>query len=264
MTIISCSGGNEMETKKASHKNLNDIPESAWAELSKKKIYFGHQSVGFNIVDGIQDLMKENPQIKLTIVETNNPKDFDEGVFAHSRVGENTYPLTKTVEFRNFLEQGIAKKADAAMLKFCYVDVTSACDVKKVFDDYVKTIDSIKNDYPDLKLIHFTIPLTKVQTSWKTWIKKILRKKNIWEYADIVKKNKYNELLTAKYKGREPVLDIAAIESTQQNKLRNTFEWNGKSYYSMVPEYTDDGRHLNVIGRKKIAAELLIVLVNEI
>jgi len=32
-------------------------------KLSQKKIYFGHQSVGFNIIDGIKDIMKENPQI---------------------------------------------------------------------------------------------------------------------------------------------------------------------------------------------------------
>ena len=54
-----------------------------------EKIYFGHQSVGFNIMAGVKDLMKGNPQIKLNIVETTNESDFKVGLFAHSRVGEN-------------------------------------------------------------------------------------------------------------------------------------------------------------------------------
>jgi hypothetical protein len=262
--IAACSGGGEMEKKKATYNSLKDIPDTAWETLSKKKIYFGHQSVGYNIIDGIKDLMKEYPKIKLNIVETNDPKDFNAGVLAHSRVGKNTDPASKTAEFSKFLEQGIGNQADAAALKFCYVDVTDKTDVQKVFDDYVKTTDALKAKYPDLKLIHFTVPLTAVKTSWKTWIKKVMGKKDIWEYTGNVKKNQYNDLLIAKFKGKEPVVDIATVESTKPDGSRNTYEYEGKTYYSMVPEYSDDGGHLNEVGRKLVAAEFLITLVNEI
>ena len=60
--IAACSGGGEMEKKKATYNSLKDIPDTAWETLSKKKIYFGHQSVGYNIIAGIQDLMKEYPR----------------------------------------------------------------------------------------------------------------------------------------------------------------------------------------------------------
>ena len=63
--------------------SIKDVPNSAWEKLSQKKIFFGHQSVGFNIIDGLKDLMKENPQIKLNIVETSNPADFDAPIVAH-------------------------------------------------------------------------------------------------------------------------------------------------------------------------------------
>jgi hypothetical protein len=76
MATISCSGG-EMEQKKVTYNSLKDIPDAAWEKLSQKKIYFGHQSVGFNIMDGVKDLMKEYPQIKLNIVETKDSKDFN-------------------------------------------------------------------------------------------------------------------------------------------------------------------------------------------
>ena len=253
-----------MEQKKITYRSIKDIPDAAWEKLSQKKIFFGHQSVGFNVIAGIEDLMKEYRKIKLNIVETSDPKDFGSGVFAHSRVGKNTEPASKTAEFSNFLEQGIAIQAETAALKFCYVDVTSKSDVQKVFENYVKTADALKAKYPDLKLIHFTAPLTKIQTSWKTWIKNIMGKKDIWEYSDNIKRNQYNELLVKKYKGKETVFDIARVESTKPDGSRNTYEYNGKNYYSMVPEYTNDGGHLNEIGRKRVAAEFLVTLVNEI
>jgi lysophospholipase L1-like esterase len=89
-------------------------------------------------------------------------------------------------------------------------------------------------------------------------------KTDIWEYTENVKKNQYNDLMIAKYKGKEPVVDIAAIESTKPDGSRNTYDYDGKTYYVMVPEYTYDGGHLNEDGRKRVAAAFLVTLVNEI
>ena len=37
---------------------------------------------------------------------------------------------------------------------------------------------------------------------------------------------------------------------------------HGKTFYAMAPEYTYDGGHLNELGRKKVAEQLLILLAN--
>ena len=68
--IISCGNGEKMSEKANKLPSIKDVPNSAWKKLSQKKIYFGHQSVGYNIIDGIKDIMKEYPQINLNIVET--------------------------------------------------------------------------------------------------------------------------------------------------------------------------------------------------
>ena len=115
--FIACNGG-EMTEKSTQFPKIKDVPESAWQKLAQKKIYFGHQSVGFNIMDGIRDLMKENPQIKLNIVEGHDPAMFNQPVFAHSRVGENTKPITKITEFQQFIENGIGAKADIAPMLY--------------------------------------------------------------------------------------------------------------------------------------------------
>ncbi|WP_157067699.1 hypothetical protein [Desulfosarcina cetonica] len=251
-----------MEQKKVTYSSLKDIPDAAWEKLSHKKIYFGHQSVGFNIMDGVKDLMKEYPQIKLKIVETKDSGDIKPGVLAHSRVGKNTEPETKMDEFENVLEQGVGSKADAAALKFCYVDMTGKTDVAKLFDDYKRRIENIRKEYPDLQIIHFTDPLTVTNKTWKTWLKQVMGKKEIWEFNDNIRRNQYNELLRKEYKGKDPIVDIAEIESTKPDGSRQSFEVDGVTYYSLYPGYTMDGGHLNEIGRKKVAEQFILLLAN--
>ena len=120
----------------------------------------------------------------------------------------------------------------------------------------------LKKRFQDMIIIHFTVPLKVTKTTWKTWIKKILRKEEIWEYDDNIKRNEYNKMLLKKYKGKEPVFDIARIQSTLPDGTRSSFTKGGRTYYSMAPEYSYDGGHLNEKGRKIVAEQLLIFLAN--
>ncbi len=257
----SCFGGT-MAEKQSNFNSIQDVPDSVWQKLSEKKIYFGHQSVGFNIIDGIKAIMKAHPEIKLNIVETTDGSDFATGIFGHSRVGKNVDPVSKIREFADYVDQGIGKKADAAALKFCYVDINQETDVNRMLDDYRQTIIALNKKYPDMRIIHFTSPLTMNKTTWKTWIKKKLGKKDAWEYGVNIRRAEYNQKLIETYQGKEPIFDIAKIESTYPNGKRCTFEIKGNTYYSMVPEYTSDGGHLNELGRRKVAEQFLIFLAN--
>ena len=248
-----------MVEQKVQYNSLNDISASSWEKLSKKKIYFGHQSVGFNIIEGLKDLMKENPQIKLNIVETNNPDNFNKGIFAHSRVGKNFDPKSKIDEFAKFVEQGIGENADIAFFKFCYVDVKSETDSQKVFDDYKQSMSNLTKKYPKTIFIHITVPLRFVQTGPKAWIKKIIGRP-MGGYDDNIKRTEFNELLINEYNGKEPIYDLAKIESTRPDGTRETFSKDEKTYYALFSDYTYDGGHLNESGRKKAAEQLLILL----
>ena len=241
--------------------SIKDVPAASWEKLSQKKIYFGHHSVGFNIIDGIKELMKENPQIKLNIVETYNSTDFKNGVFAHSKVGKNRDPVSKTADFTRFIVDGIGNKADYAFFKFCYVDIVSETDIDNVFKDYKRNITKLKTTFPKTVFVHFTVPIKVVQTGIKAWIKTILGKQ-IGGYAKNIKRNEYNKLLIDEYSGTDHVFDLAMVESTCEEGTRQTFTENGKTYYSLNPNYTYDGGHLNEKGRKKVAEQLLIYLVN--
>lgn len=252
-----------MSSKHISYDNLKKVPDSAWDSLATKKIYFGHQSVGNNILDGVADIMKENPSIKLNIVEMNKRTDFQGGIFAHSRVGENTAPQSKVDAFINILEDGIGNEADAALLKFCYIDFNSHTDVGEVFEGYKLAIEDIKKRYPKLKVIHITVPLVRIQSGPKAWVKKIIARP-IDGLDDNIKRVQYNDLLVRTFNVTDPIFDLSKIESTYPDGRRKSFSKDKKTYYAMVPAYTDDGGHLNEIGKKVIAQQFLLFLLNKL
>jgi len=259
--FLSCSGGDEVKNK-VYYNSINDVSTEAWKELSQKTIYFGHQSVGFNIIDGINDLKKENPNISLNIVEIKTPDEMEKHVFAHSRIGANNDPSQKITDFKKYIENGVGDKANIAFLKFCYVDIHKDSDTAKVFSDYNKMILDVQKEFPKTTFVHFTVPLTVSKTNWKTWFKKTMGKGELWEINDNIKRNEYNELVINQYDKKEPVFDLAKIESTDNENNRVSFSYKDKTYYSMFPGYTNDGGHLNENGRKKIAEQLLLFLIN--
>lgn len=240
--------------------SIENVTAAQWKTLAEKKIYFGHHSVGVNIIAGIKDLMEEYPGINLNIVKSSDESDFNKGIFAHSGVGTNGDPKSKIDDFINFLDRGIGHRADLAGFKFCYVDILLERDVDRMFEDYKVSISKLKSKYPNLSIIHFTIPLTLQRTTWKHVVKKTLHIDDPWRYGPNIKRNRYNEKLVEEYQGKDAIFDIAKIESSYPDGTRCTFEVNGKSYYALVPQYTSDGGHLNEVGRKTVAEQLIFFL----
>ena len=64
------------------------------------------------------------------------------------------------------------------------------------------------------------------------------------------------------YEGKAAFFDLARIESTFRDGRRASYSRDGRTYDCLVPEYTYDGGHLNDLGRKILAEQLLIFLAN--
>ena len=75
-----------------------------------------------------------------------------------------------------------------------------------------------------------------------------------------IKRNEFNDMMRNEYEDREPIFDLALIESTFLDGKREMYQENDIIYYSLVPDYTNDGGHLNEKGRKLVAEQLLIFL----
>jgi hypothetical protein len=267
LLFSACNGG-DMPEKTISFTALKDVPVSSWEKLAQKNIFFGHQSVGFNIIDGIKDLMRDSPQIKLDIVEFEKPSDLNAPVFCHAWVGNNMDPQSKIDSFANIVENGIGNKVDIAFFKLCFVDITDGRDVDNIFFEYKKAMSRLAKEYPKTRFIHVTIPLTWKPVGVKGWIRKIkdLVKKIIgrpvFDYYDNIPRNQFNDLLRKEYDGKEPMFDLAKVESTFPDGKRASFTKEGKAYYTLVPDYTYDGGHLNELGRQIAAEQLLVLLAN--
>lgn len=251
--FIMCKGA-AMSPVEPDPAQTDKISKDIWDSLAKKEIYFGHMSVGFNILDGIRGLMQESGGVKLNIVETADPGAFGEPIFAHSPIGKNGYPLSKLEQFRTILESGVGDKADIAFFKFCYVDIHGGTDIDALIKAYDETISALQARFPKLIIAVVTAPLTAIPAGLKTSLKKLLGQGEPDKAAN-VKRELFNAHLRKKY--GKLVYDLAALESTLQTGERATFEIDGKTYYAMWPPYTDDGGHLSAEGRRIAAAGLI-------
>ncbi len=238
--------------------STNSVSETL-SNLSDKKIFFAHQSVGFNIIDGIKDLMKSS-SVKLSIVELKKIHPLTESGFYHARVGKNGDPFSKIDDFAKQIDAGIGGTADIAFLKFCFVDIRSQTDIQKVLNYYIQVMEKLEEKYPQTKFVHLTVPLSTTITTWKTRIKILMGKKDIWEYDSNIRKNEYNRMLKNHYAGKEPVFDLAAYESKLPDGRRSKFTKDGKDYFDLASEYAHDEGHLNEKGRKWIAKQFLYFL----
>lgn len=259
-SLLSCA--EPMSGTAVQYKSIKEVPETQWRKLSSKSFFFGHQSVGKNILEGINDLIAVNPSIKIKLLETNDKDKIEKGVLAHYRIGANLDPIFKYEDFAALMNNGLGNKVDYAFVKLCYLDIQKNTPVESVFEAYVRIIDDLQKKYPQTTFIHFTSPLTVSKISWKTEIKKRLRMGNLWELNDNLKRDQFNTLLKNKYQGKQPIFDIAAIESTLPDGKQYQFEMDGKKYPYLAPEFTTDGGHLNKIGREHVAEQLLLMLLN--
>ena len=134
------------------NKELSAIEDWKIDALKKRRIFFGHASVGYNIMDGVEKIRTRNERFAaITIRELKNRVEIDaEGIY-HSVNGENGFPKSKIDGFRNILrEGGVGSKLDIAFFKLCYVDFDKTSDIGEIFAYYSKNMDEIRKAFPNL------------------------------------------------------------------------------------------------------------------
>jgi hypothetical protein len=244
--------------------SVDSIPSGRWEALGRKNVFFGHQSVGQNVVVGLSEILDENPEIKLNIVESIEFNGMASGNFFHGKVGQNTRPLSKIESFSEIITTNEGKNIDIALIKFCYVDLMAQSDPVELFDAYTTAMETLRQRIPEIVFIHVTIPIESVPRGAKNMIKegvkKALRRPGVNE-RNLVR-HRYNEMLRSTYEGKEPIFDIARLESTNPEGCTVFRAVGSEKAPFMDARFTADGGHLNKLARKRIAEQLLIVLAN--
>ncbi|MDD1748663.1 MAG: hypothetical protein LUO89_02195 [Methanothrix sp.] len=226
-------------------------------QIAHQRIFFGHQSVGENLLDGIRQL-SQMAAVPVHIVETPKAGNVPPATFGHAFVEKNGEPLLKLQSFEQAFSQHPAG-IDIALLKFCFVDINADTDVKALFSRYRASINRLRAENPGTTFVHVTVPLMEVKGGMKASIRRLLGRAPDGAIEN-VRREEYNAILRQTYQGREPVFDLARVESTTPDGGVVTVEWNGRVTPALVPAYTDDGGHLNSVGRLRAARELVSVL----
>lgn len=230
------------------------VPEETVRLAAGRRALFGHQSVGENIIAGLRDVAGA----ALPIREGRAATDFVEPGFVHTRLGRNQDPRSKLADFEAALAASEGKPG-VALFKFCYVDIDAKTDVDALFEATVATMERLRAQYPSVRFIYVTVPLTVVQTGLKAWLTQRVTGAAPWGFEENLARHRFNTLLRTRLRGA-PLFDLAALESTRTDGTVELHAVQGQTVPALVPAYSDDGQHLNAEGRRRVAEALLETL----
>lgn len=231
-------------------------PEGAddLARLARRRVLFGHQSVGANIVEGLGRVTRGSAGAP-TIVELKAPATIPAGTFAHAYVGSNGEPQQKLDSFDRLLSGSAAAPPELAAVKFCWADIDGATDVQRLFRDYQAKLAELQGRFPGTTFVHVTVPLTITQSGPKAWLKQLLGKKP-WGLVDNARREEFNALMRRTYGGKGPLFDLAVLEASPPGGAPPA----PGSALALDPANTDDGTHLNAAAQDRIARALVTFL----
>lgn len=219
---------------------VDDVLKSDLQTVRGARIFFGHYSVGANILEGLARLSRD----------AGIPVEIGEGP-----VGENTKPLAKFEDFARHAESPAAEGEQLMLMKLCYVDFTPDSDVDALVKAYASAVERVRKARPAVKVVHVTPPLFARTTELKWKVKRMLGSA-VWEDQANLRRLEFREQLLRRFPG-EPVFDLAAVESTRPDGTREEYTVDGRMVPMLWSGYTSDGGHLNDSG-KQVAAKAFV------
>jgi len=226
------------------------------AKVSRTRVFFGHQSVGMNILEGVSSVYAAHGMTAPPIGEGAAPGQ-DGGFIDHGFIGENGKPLLKIQDFAAKLRAGLGERVDVAMMKLCYVDITSGTDVQAVFDAYRTTMVALQREFPHVTFIHASVPLT-TEPGLLSKVKSLLTGRG-GSAADNAARERFNALIRHQF-AADHLFDLAAAESTAPDGGRVAGTQGGQRYYALYDGYAADSGHLNAEGARVIATAWLTAI----
>jgi hypothetical protein len=229
---------------------------------ARARVFFGHQSVGANIIQAMPFVYdaKGLPSPEIVEVLPGSSAQLPRGgFFAHSFIGENGDPEGKLDAFDSMLRSGLGDEVSVAMMKFCYVDIDASTDVAALFGKYQATFAALERDFPNVTFLHLTTPLTTAG-GVKSRLKAILGAGNP-RAADNAARERLNTLIRRAYDS-DHVFDLAALESVAPDGTTLSGSYGGEVYHTLYKGYAVDEGHLTPTFSRLAAAKLLTLVAN--
>ncbi|MFC4313307.1 hypothetical protein ACFPN2_29780 [Steroidobacter flavus] len=222
------------------------------------KTFFAHQSVGANILTGIQDLTDQgraDVQV-LDLTRAHECHPAQALLIIHQPIGVNREPLGKIAAFRELLNASDRPEIDVALLKFCYVDIATQADAESLWKHYEAAIEQLSTDQPGVQLVHCTVPLRSLPEGPYAWLRRALGDRHPALVGNRAR-DWFNRQLRSSFGGGHKLFDLAAVQSRRADGRSCEVNDGGTRVPSLAREWTYDGGHLNERGRTIAAAAFL-------
>ncbi len=227
------------------------VSASDLQRVAKTRIFFGHQSVGADVLAGVVAVFAAHGVDPPPMAQQRRRVADPAGSITHDLIGQNQEPLTKIEDFAAIMRSGMAQQVDVAMMKLCYVDVRTDTDVAALFAAYRDTLSSLRDDYCEVRFVAVTVPLT-TEPSLRTRTKNLVTRGDRFGPAENARREQLNALLRQEY-ADDLLFDLATAESTAPDGSRTAGVHGEQAYFSLHCEYAADLGHLDVQGSQRVA-----------
>ncbi len=223
--------------------------------LIRSRVFFGHQSVGADLLQELQALRTaRNGSFPIEELAQTGAVSCTQPAVLHARLGANGDAASKISAFVAWLQGGLSQSIDTALMKFCYVDITSSEQARSVFGRYVDAMSTLAAAYPQLNLLHCSVPIRRLPSGPYALTRRMLGHRHP-ELERNAAREWFNQRLREKYGPK--VFDLAGLECTYPDGRRCTQKMGAIEVPGLVPTYTNDGGHLNEQGRRIAALAFL-------
>ena len=226
------------------------LTRGEWDTAAARAVYFGHQSVGDNMLDGLRQIADAErwPQLRITEVAASTT-----GVrpaLFHGKIGQNGDPVSKVRAFREAIDGGLGNSVDIAVMKFCFWDIRHETDIDAVFSEYKSTMNDLAQRFPQVTFVHATVPLVAADMDWKARVRRLMGMTTPTD-IDNRTRERLNERIRSEYASRGIVLDIARAEMDESV---------ASGAPALAASLSSDGAHLNNPGRRRVGAAFVKAL----
>ena len=231
---------------------------TALERVAALKIYFGHQSVGYDLLSGMKQ-WEEEAGVQISKSETRDLANTAGSSLVHFRVGENRDPYSKIEDFAALVRQIPKDEPSLAFFKFCYIDFSPTADVEAIFAAYKEKMLALRDSSGNCRIVLCTVPVTTVQKGPKALAKRILGKPLIHARENVIREA-FSDRIRTELGGEFPVFDLARVEYTLPDGTTQSYKHQGKTYPRLPESYTRDRGHLNPYGARIVAYNFIAFL----
>ncbi len=219
--------------------------------IRSTRVFFGHQSVGADTIEGMAALGFGDPWVYWAF-----PDDagYNGGAyFGQEMIGENRHPAGKVEAFRAFMiDDAYGARVDLAGFKLCFQDFEddaggdaagSSAELAALELTYAAAIDQVRAQFPGVRLFHVTPPLVAAAE---------------WSADQNAARVALGDWLKHTYGPTDVIFDLQDVESIDPSTQQRCTAMG--AWALCDANAADDHAHLSTGGKERMAKAMMTMV----